>query len=66
VHLIGQLEVFEMLEASPAIFAIDQVKNDCHGTNSIVDYLAKIAALCFRRISSGYEIDFADAKIGFH
>ena len=65
MHLIDLLEVFETQEAGPAVFAIDQAKNDLHGTNSVVDYATKIAALCFRPISSGDEIDFDSPEIGF-
>jgi hypothetical protein len=32
-------------EAGPAIFAIDEAKNECHGTNSIVDCMTETAAL---------------------
>ncbi|HET7889073.1 MAG TPA: hypothetical protein VFL62_22830 [Bradyrhizobium sp.] len=65
MHLVDLLEVFEILEASPAIFAVDQAKDDVHRTNSVVDYGIRIAALCFRPISSGDEIDFAGPEIGF-
>jgi hypothetical protein len=65
VHLIQLLEVSEILEASPAVLAIDQAKNDLHGTNSVVDYATKIAVLCFRPISSGEEIDFDGPEFGF-
>jgi hypothetical protein len=51
VHPINLLEVFEIQKAGPAIFAVDQLKNDLHGTNSVVDHTATIAALCFRSIS---------------
>src|SRR5579859_555396 len=54
-----------MPEAGPAIFAIDQAKNDAHGTNSVVDYPRRIAALCFRPISSADEFDFRKREIGF-
>lgn len=37
-----------MLETGPAIFAIDEAKNECHGTNSIVDCMTKTAALVLR------------------
>jgi hypothetical protein len=36
------------------------------GINSVVDYPARIAVLCFRPISSGEKIDFAEQEIGFH
>jgi hypothetical protein len=65
VHRIDLLEIFEMLEASPAIFEINQTKNERHGINSIVDYATKIAGLCFKSISSGDEIDFVGRENGF-
>jgi hypothetical protein len=65
VHLIQLLEVFEILEAGPAVFAIDQAKNDLHGTNSVVDCPIRIAVLCFRSVSSGDEIDFDGPEFGF-
>jgi hypothetical protein len=65
VHRIDLLEVFEIQDAGPAVFAIDQAKNDLHGTNSVVDYATKIAALCFRLVSSGTKIDFDGPEIGF-
>jgi hypothetical protein len=51
VHLINLLKVFEIQEAGPAVFAVDQAKNDLHRTNSVVDYAIILAALCFRRTS---------------
>ena len=51
VHLINLLKVFEIQEAGPAVFAVDQAKNDLHRTNSVVDYATILAALCFRRTS---------------
>lgn len=65
VHRIDLLEMFEMLEAGPAIFEINQAKHECHGINSLVDYATTIAALCFRPVSSGDEIDFAGRENGF-
>lgn len=32
-----RLQVPDVQEAGPAIFAIDEAKDECHGTNSIVD-----------------------------
>jgi hypothetical protein len=52
-------------QAIAAIFTIDQAKNESHGTNSIVDYLTKIAPVCFVRISPWTKIDFVGPEIGF-
>jgi hypothetical protein len=48
-------------EAGPAIFAIDEAKNECHGTNSIVDCMTKTAALVLRADFVGREIDVVGA-----
>jgi hypothetical protein len=36
------------------------------GINSIVDYASRIAAFCFRPISSADEFGFTKWEIGFH
>jgi hypothetical protein len=59
------LQIPAVHQASPAIFTIDQAENECHGTNSIVDYLTKIAPVCFGRISLWTKIDFVGPEIGF-
>ena len=50
-----------MQEAGPAIFAIDEAKNECHGTNSIVDCITKTAAPVLRADFVGREIDVVGA-----
>jgi hypothetical protein len=57
------LEISELQQAGPAIFAIDQAKNDGHGINSVVDYPTRIAALCFKPISSAGEIVSGSVKL---
>src|SRR5580692_983401 len=40
-----RLQVPDVQEAGPAIFAIDEAKNECHGINSVVDRMSKTAAV---------------------
>jgi hypothetical protein len=65
MHQGTPLEIPAMHQAGPAIFAIDEAKNECHGTNSVVDCMTKIAPVCFVRISLGTKIDFVGPEIGF-
>jgi hypothetical protein len=48
-----RLQVPDVQEAGPAIFAIDEAKNECHGINSVVDRMSKDCSRCvagrFRR-----------------
>jgi hypothetical protein len=66
-HRIKPLEVFETQKAGPAVFAIDEMKNACHGINSVVD-CSQACSFCvsgaFRRgtklMSSSRNLGFAD------
>jgi len=62
-HLTGLLEVLAMLQAGPAIFAIDETKNGCHGINSIVDRANQAAAVMFHAHFVAGEIDVVELKI---
>src|ERR1700744_1480619 len=55
-HRTGPLEISVVRQAGPAIFPIDEAKDQGHGTSSVVDHMSRIAALCFAPISSGGEI----------
>jgi hypothetical protein len=59
------LQVPDVQEAGPAIFAIDEAKNECHGINSVVDRVAKTAALVLRADFVGREIDVVGLENGF-
>jgi hypothetical protein len=64
-HRIRALEKPVVQPEGPAVFPIDEAKDQCHGINSFVDYRRRIAALCFTSISSGDETDVVRAKSGF-
>jgi hypothetical protein len=60
-----RLQVPDVQETGPAIFAIDEAKNECHGINSIVDRTTTMQPLCCGPISSQAEIDFVGPENGF-
>jgi len=60
-----RLQVPDVQETGPAIFAIDEAKNECHGTNSIVDCMTKTAALALQADFVGEEIDVVGPENGF-
>src|SRR5271163_4438242 len=60
-----RLQVPDVQEAGPAIFAIDEAKNECHGINSIVDRMTTVQPLCCGPISSQVEIDVVGPENGF-
>src|SRR5581483_7215431 len=64
-HRIRALEKPVVQPEGPAVFPIDETEDQRHGTNSVVDYPTRIAALCFTSISSGDEIDVVRLKSGF-
>jgi hypothetical protein len=37
----GRLQIPDVQEAGPAVFAIDEAKNECHGINSVVDRMTR-------------------------
>jgi hypothetical protein len=55
-HRAKPLEVPVVLQAGPAIFPIDEAKDQGHGINSFVDCTTMIAALYFAPISSGTKL----------
>src|ERR1700728_5253403 len=60
-----RLQVPDVQEAGPAIFAIDEAKNECHGINSVVDRMTTMQPLCCGPISSQAEIDVVGPENGF-
>jgi hypothetical protein len=64
-HWVRPLEIPAVLQAGPAIFPINEAKDQGHGTNSVVDRQQKIAALCFAPISWGHEIGVVRPQSGF-
>jgi hypothetical protein len=53
-----------MHQAGPAIFPIDETKDHCHETNSVVD-CRQSAAFVFHAHFVAREIDVVDPKSGF-
>jgi hypothetical protein len=64
-HRTRPLKIPVVRQAGPAIFPIDEAKDQGHGTNSVVDCMKRIAALCFMPISSGGEIGVVGPQSGF-
>src|ERR1700731_4355969 len=60
-----RLQIPDVLETGPAIFAIDEAKNECHGINSIVDRVPTMQPLRCGPISSQAEIDVVGPENGF-
>ena len=61
--LWDRLQVPDVQEAGPAIFAIDEAKNECHGINSVVDRMITMQPLCCGPISSVGKSMSSDRKM---
>jgi hypothetical protein len=64
-QLVTPLQVPEVHQAGPAIFAIDELKDRCHGINSVVDHGLTLPRQCFRRVSLPGKNDVVELKSGF-
>jgi hypothetical protein len=60
-----RLQVPDVQEAGPAIFAIDEAKNDVMEPTPLLIAGHRLQPFCCRRISSAAKIDFVERENGF-